>query len=157
MHVALIGADFEENLGLGMVAAAAEAAGHTVAIVPFNQPAEAAAVAARAAASGATVVGLGIQFQHRAHEFLGLAARLRALGYRGHITAGGQYPTLAWQESLDPRYGLDTVVLHDGEETLVELLAALRDALPLAGHVGEHQADDEVEDREQQHGGLRRR
>jgi len=131
MRVALIGADFEENLGLGMIAAAAEAAGHTVTVVPFNQPAEAASAARKAVASGAEVIGLGMQFQHRAHEFLSLAVRLRAMGWGGHLTAGGQYPTLAWKECLDRAYGLDTVVLHDGEETFVELLASLRDGAPL--------------------------
>jgi anaerobic magnesium-protoporphyrin IX monomethyl ester cyclase len=127
MRVCLVGADFEENLGIGMIAAAAEAAGHAVTVVPFNHPRDLAAVATRALAAAPEVVGLGIQFQHRAHEFLALSAALRARGYLGHITAGGQYPTLAWRESLQARYGLDTVVLHDGEETFVDLLAALRD------------------------------
>jgi len=132
MRLALIGADFEENLGLGMIAAAAEGAGHTVHVIAFNQPSEAAAVVARVLAAGAEVVGLGVQFQHRAHEFFALSARLRAAGFRGHVTAGGQYPTLAWRESLAPRYGIDSVVLHDGEATVVDLLSALREGRSLA-------------------------
>ncbi len=136
MHLTLIGADFEENLGLGMIAAAAEGAGHTVSVIAFNQPSEAASVVAQVLATGADVVGLGVQFQHRAHEFFALAARLRAVGFEGHLTAGGQYPTLAWRESLDARYGLDSVVLHDGEATVVELLAALREGRPLADVAG---------------------
>src|SRR5262249_35461298 len=71
------------------------------------------------------VIGLSIQFQHRAPEFLGLSRKLREAGYRGHVTAGGQFPTLAWREALGPQNGVDSVVLHDGEETLVDLLAAL--------------------------------
>ena len=39
MRVVLVGADFEENLGVGMIAAVAEAAGHRVAIAPFNSAA----------------------------------------------------------------------------------------------------------------------
>ncbi len=136
MRLALIGADFEENLGIGMIAAAAEEAGHAVTVVPFNQPSESGDVVAKTLAAKPDVVGLGIQFQHRAHEFLALSARLRASGYEGHITAGGQYPTLAWKESLSPRYGVDTVVLHDGEETIAELMAALRDGRPLARVAG---------------------
>ncbi len=130
MRVLLIGADFEENLGLGMIAAAAEAAGHTVAVLAFNQPSEAAQVVRRALEAKPDVIGLGVQFQHRAHEFLALSARLRAVGFAGHVTAGGQYPTLAWEASLAPAYGLDSVVLHDGEVTFAALLAALRDGAP---------------------------
>jgi radical SAM superfamily enzyme YgiQ (UPF0313 family) len=136
MRLALVGADFEENLGLGMIAAAAEAAGHAVTVIGFNLPSEAAGVVTKALAARPDVVGLGIQFQHRAHEFLALAMRLRAAGFAGHITAGGQYPTLAWQETLSPRYGLDTVVLHDGEGTITDLMAALRDGRPLEGVTG---------------------
>jgi radical SAM superfamily enzyme YgiQ (UPF0313 family) len=136
MRLALVGADFEENLGLGMIAAAAEAAGHAVTVIGFNLPSEAAGVVTKALAARPDVVGLGIQFQHRAHEFLALAMRLRAAGFAGHITAGGQYPTLAWQETLSPRYGVDTVVLHDGEGTITDLMAALRDGRPLEGVTG---------------------
>ena len=136
MRVALVGADFEENLGIGMIAASAEGAGHAVTVIPFNQPQDAPGVIARLREVRPEVIGLGIQFQHRAHEFLTLAATLRAEGFTGHLTAGGQYPTLAWRASLDPRYGLDSVVLHDGEETFVELLAALRDGDPLAKVAG---------------------
>lgn len=132
MRVALVGADFEENLGLGMIAAAIEEGGHEVTVVPFNQPAEGVSVARKVLALAPDVVGLGIQFQHRAHEFLNLARQLRALGYKGHVTCGGQYPTLAWRETLAPRYGIDTVVLHEGEHTVTDLLAALRDGLALA-------------------------
>ncbi len=136
MRLALIGADFEENLGLGMIAAAAEQAGHTVTIHGFNLPRDAAAVATQCLAARPDVIGLGIQFQHRAHEFLALAARLRAMGFTGHVTAGGQYPTLAWRESLDARWGIDSVVLHDGEGTIVALLDALARHQPLAAVAG---------------------
>src|SRR6185312_3134087 len=78
------------------------------------------------------VVGLSIQFQHRAPEFLALARALRAAGFRGHLTCGGQFPTLAWREALSPEHGVDSVVLHDGEETIVDLMAALEDGTPLA-------------------------
>ncbi|MBI5517654.1 MAG: B12-binding domain-containing radical SAM protein [Deltaproteobacteria bacterium] len=130
--VALVGADFEENLGLGMIAAALTAAGHRVTVAPFNNPSEAPEVCRRVLAAGPAVVGLGVQFQHRAHEFLALSRRLRAAGYQGHVTAGGQWPTLAWREALDARNGLDSVVLHEGERTVVELVAALAEGRSLA-------------------------
>lgn len=132
MRIHLIGADLEENLGVGILAAVAEREGHTTSIVPFNDVAEAERVTANALRGDPDVIGLSIQFQHRAHEFLGLAKKIRAAGYRGHITCGGQFPTLAWRETLDPKSGVDTVVLHDGEETLVELLRAMANGEPLS-------------------------
>ncbi len=125
MHVALVGADFEENLGVGMIAAASEAAGHHVRVWPFNERAEVPALARDIRADAPDVVGLSIQFQHRAHEFLELARLLRASGWRGHITCGGQFPTLCCEEVLTGGHGVDTVVLHEGEGSFVELLAVL--------------------------------
>jgi radical SAM superfamily enzyme YgiQ (UPF0313 family) len=125
MKITLLGADFEENLGLGMIAAAAEAAGHEVAITPFDKGEQAPDLARQVLDAAPDVVGLSMQFQHRAHEFLELAARLRRGGFAGHITCGGQYPTLAWREVLTGGNGVDSVVLHEGEQTFVELLAAL--------------------------------
>src|SRR5262245_51477054 len=125
MRLCLVGADFEENLGVGMIAAAAEEAGHPVTFVPFNTVADTKAIARRVAADKPDVVGLSIQFQHRVYEFLALARCLRAAGYRGHITCGGQFPSLAWKETLENRHGVDSVTLHEGERTIVDLLAAM--------------------------------
>jgi radical SAM superfamily enzyme YgiQ (UPF0313 family) len=136
MRVTLVGADFEENLGLGMIAAVAEAAGHDVRIVAFNEPARLERVVADVLDTSPDVVGLSMQFQHRAHEFLSLARRLRAAGFRGHLTAGGQFPTLASREVLGPDTPLDSVVLYEGEETFPALLSALAEGRPLADVAG---------------------
>lgn len=125
MRVALVGADLEENLGVGILAAVAEQRGHAVTIVPFNDVTEIEVAAARAMRGAPDVIGLSVQFQHRAPEFMALAQRLRALGYEGHVTCGGQFPTLASHEVLARPNGVDSVVLHDGEETLVDLLGAI--------------------------------
>jgi len=125
MKLVLVGADFEENLGVGMIAASARQAGHEVVVVPFDEPESAPAVAARVVAHGPDVVGLSIQFQHRAAEFLGLAQRIRRAGFEGHLTSGGQPPSLAWRDFLARGDALDSIVLHDGERTIVELLATL--------------------------------
>ena len=132
MRVHLIGADLEENLALGILAAVVERLGHTARILAFNDDSMIDAVARRALAGAPDVIGLSMQFQHRAAEFQALARRLRALGFRGHLTAGGQLATLAWRETLDPAHGVDTIVLHDGEETLAELLGAIERGARLA-------------------------
>ena len=125
MRVVLSGADFEENLGVGMIAAVARDAGHEVSVVPFNHPDDAARVREEILAQRPDLIGLSIQFQHRSSEFLSLARTLRRAGFDGHITAGGQFPTLAWRDAIRPANGLDTIVLHEGEESFVELIDAL--------------------------------
>ena len=131
MQIILVGADLEENLGIGMIAAAAEAAGHEVSVVLFNETSQAKEVAEKILTAHPHVVGLSIQFQHRAREFFALARCLRACGYGGHITTGGQFPTMAYKEVLSDTNGVDSVVLHDGEASFVELLRALELARPL--------------------------
>ena len=60
MRLVLVGANFEENLGVGFIAAAAAEAGHDVEVVPFNDPAD--DVVAPILRARPDVVGLSIQF-----------------------------------------------------------------------------------------------
>ena len=131
MHVVLVGADFEENLAVCMLSAAASRAGHRVEVVAFDEESQVDPIAERVARSAPGAVGLSIQFQHRSSEFLRLGTRLRAKGYRGHLTCGGQFPTMAWQHVLAGQTPFDSVALNDGEQTLVDLLDALEQRLPL--------------------------
>jgi radical SAM superfamily enzyme YgiQ (UPF0313 family) len=136
MRTILVGADFEENLGLGLLAACLERAGHEATILPFNVAGDIAPLVTRIVAEAPEMVGLSIQFQHRAHEFLGLSRALRRAGYRGHITSGAQFPTLAFREVLEGDHGVSSVVLHDGEETIVDLVRAIEKGTPLADVAG---------------------
>lgn len=126
MHITLIGADLEENLGLGMIAAVAREAGHAVDVAAFDDGEQLEAIVERVLRTGPAVVGLGMQFQHRTSDFLALARRLRAAGFTGHITCGGQFPTLAHDALLaEAGTPIDSAVLHDGEGAFIELLEAL--------------------------------
>ena len=125
MRLVLVGADYEENLGMCMIAAAAESAGHPTSVVAFQSSEERALVVERVLASRPDVVGLAAQFQHRGMDYLALACELRRAGFRGHITAGGQFATMAHAPILSGRYGVDSVVLYEGERTIAELLNAL--------------------------------
>ena len=93
-------------------------------------------VAGQVLAAQPHVVGLSIQFQHRAREFFALARCLRSCGFGGHITVGGHFPTMAYREVLSEDNGVDSVVMHDGEATFVELLRALELAGPLEDVTG---------------------
>jgi radical SAM superfamily enzyme YgiQ (UPF0313 family) len=121
----LIGAEVEENLSLRYVAAAARAAGHQVEVLPYEEVSQLPAVSRYVAFHAPDFVGMSVAFQHRGREFLALARRIRQDGYRGHLSAGGHFPTFAWRELLHRHAELDTIVRHDGEDTIVELLDAL--------------------------------
>ena len=124
-RVALVGAEWEENISLRSLAAVAQAAGHRVALCNFGTPQEVPRLAASLAAGGYDLIGLSVAFQHRAREFKELARAVRDLGFGGHITCGGHVATAAWQELLADQPAVDTVVRHDGELTLLALLEAL--------------------------------
>ncbi|NOY92758.1 MAG: B12-binding domain-containing radical SAM protein [Deltaproteobacteria bacterium] len=136
MRVTLVGADFEENLGLGMLSACARRAGHRDFVVPFDEPGSVNEVVRDVLATRPDVVGLAIQFQHRAAEFLDLARRLRRAGFEGHLSCGGQFPTLAAEDVLRHNDAVDSVVLHEGEQTLPALLDALDAGTPLSDVAG---------------------
>ena len=136
MRLILVGADVEENLGMGMIAAAATRAGNRVEVLSFNDSTETPDLADRIVLCGPDVVGLAAQFQHRGVDFLGLATALRKAGFRGHITAGGHFATMGYANILAGRYGVDSVILYDGEETVVELLAAIAAERGLADVAG---------------------
>ena len=134
--VALIGAEFEENLSLRYLAAAIEAHGFVAEIVPFHDPAEAGAVVARVGALDPLVVGISVPFQLRAREFLGLAQSLRAAGSRAHIVAGGHFATFEYDNIMREFPAVDSIVRHEGEHTLIELCSRLRDGTAVAGIAG---------------------
>jgi radical SAM superfamily enzyme YgiQ (UPF0313 family) len=136
MRLTLVGADVEENLGMGMIAAAVTGAGHRVEVLGFNDGAQIPDLVQRIASSDPDVVGLAAQFQHRGLDFLTLATALRKNGFRGHITAGGHFASMGYASILAGRYGVDSVVLYDGEETTVDLLAALAAERSLAEVAG---------------------
>jgi len=136
MRLVLVGADYEENLGMCMIAAAADSAGHRTSVVPFQSSEERSLVVERVLAARPDVVGLAAQFQHRGMDYLGLACDLRRAGFRGHITSGGQFATMAHASILSGRYGVDSVVLYEGERTIAELLDAVASGRALGSVAG---------------------
>ncbi|MBI3180531.1 MAG: B12-binding domain-containing radical SAM protein [Myxococcales bacterium] len=125
--VALVGAEFEENLSLRYLAAALEADGFEAVLVPFNGPDQRRIAADAVIASAPLAVGISMPFQHRAKELLGLAGELRERGYRGHVCAGGHFATFEYEAILRDFPAVDSVARHEGEDTLRELCAVLRE------------------------------
>jgi anaerobic magnesium-protoporphyrin IX monomethyl ester cyclase len=128
MHIALVGAELEENLAIRSLAAAAEREGHTASIVRFDGAAQTDTAAAAINESGASLVGLSMVFTHRAKEFAALAERLRAIGCAAHITAGGHFAAFNADGLLEAVAAIDSVVIGEGEIPLVRLASALGSA-----------------------------
>jgi len=126
MRVLLVGPDLEANLSLLYLAASLRRAGHAPAIARFDGPQDAAGVLA--AAQEADLVGLSMSFQVRAAEFLELAAALKGAAPDRPVVAGGHHASCAARELIEDHPALDAIVLHEGEETIVEL-AELGDGL----------------------------
>jgi anaerobic magnesium-protoporphyrin IX monomethyl ester cyclase len=125
MKAALIGPIQQENLALGYLASFAQARGHEVSILAYAYRHDLDATVAAALACKPDLIGLGIAFQNNIEDYTLLIRELRARGFAGHITCGGHVPTFCWDDLLNELPELDTVVRHDGEETLAEMLDAL--------------------------------
>ncbi|CAN5475002.1 hypothetical protein BH09MYX1_BH09MYX1_26230 [soil metagenome] len=125
MKALLIGPIQQENLALGYLAAYARAKGHEVSIIPYAYRKDLDATVERALGEKPDLIGLGIAFQNNIDDYALLLRTLRERGYEGHLTCGGHVGTFCWEELLQELPGLDTVVRHDGEETLTEMLDML--------------------------------
>ncbi len=125
MRALLVGSELEENLAIRYLASALEAAGHETELAAFSTPGDGGGVAETVERFQPDIVGLSMTFQRRGEEFGQLATDLRTAGYKGHITAGGHFPTFAYREVLERYPALDSVVRHEGEITLTELCTHL--------------------------------
>jgi len=126
-EVVLVGIETEENLAIRYLGAACERAGLQTTLVPVRDCDELERVATKIVAQQPREVGLSMTFQQFARSFLHFAQRLRACGFDGHVTAGGHFATLAAQRLLRDAPSLDSIVMHEGETTLVELTRLLVD------------------------------
>jgi anaerobic magnesium-protoporphyrin IX monomethyl ester cyclase len=131
MRVLLAGPDFEENLSIRYLSSSLQAKRHETSLAVFNSADDVEAVAEQA--GEAEIVGLSVCFQSRAQEFLTLARRIKQLHPAKLIVAGGHYASCAAQPLLENHSELDIIVIHEGEQTLGEIVAAagnLKDDLP---------------------------
>jgi anaerobic magnesium-protoporphyrin IX monomethyl ester cyclase len=136
LKVALVGPEFQENLGLEYLAAAAQSAGHHPKLMAYGSRTSAPRVVAEILADEPILVGLSIAFQASLSDSLYLAEALRSAGFAGHITCGGHVPTFEYAALLRDCPALDSAVRHDGEHTLLELLDRLARGESLRGVAG---------------------
>jgi hypothetical protein len=133
MAVVLIGPALEENLSLAYLGSVIRAEGHDCSILAFNRQEDIRAVARRVLRRGPDLVGLSLVAQRRYRDFQGLVAELRARGYRGHITAGGHFASLRAADVLRDTPGIDSILHHDGEARVLDLLRRLSSGETLPG------------------------
>lgn len=130
--IALIGSEHEENLSLRYLAAAVAADGIRVEICPVNEPGDVERVVREVTALRPFLVGISVPFQMNAPHALALATRLRETGCTAHITVGGHFATFEFDNLLRDYPAIDSVVRHEGEETLRELCRRLQADVALA-------------------------
>jgi radical SAM superfamily enzyme YgiQ (UPF0313 family) len=125
-----------ESLALGYLAAALADAGHRPHVVTFDGWREIDDAARRLAELDAPLVGVALPSAPMAIDALAAAYRLLELGYRGHLTCGGAWATLARERILATHPIVDSVVRYDGELPLARLadaVAAGRDPRDVPG------------------------
>lgn len=119
--------EHKESLALGYLASTLIHAGHEVDIIDaqfFNLEVE--EVHARLTNKAYDLIGFSV-YQETANAFTELHTRLLQSPTQAHITLGGQFPTFT-PELLLKKYALvDSIVLGEGELTLLELVSALPD------------------------------
>ncbi len=125
-----------ENLGLGYLSAALTEARLPSQLRWLNSGADVEPIAREIVREAPDVVGLALPDGGSAFLPLALGELLRRLGYRGHITSGGAFATLARAWLLE-RYGwLDSVVRFAGEVPIVEIARAVAAGQGVEGLAG---------------------
>ncbi len=122
MRVLLVGPEEEENLSIRYISSSLQAAGHEVDIASFNCADDMDSVVC--AASKVDMVGLSMCFQSRAREYLELARRVKKEYPARPVVAGGHYASCAAKDLLYHHPQIDIIVIHEGEQTLVEIADA---------------------------------
>jgi anaerobic magnesium-protoporphyrin IX monomethyl ester cyclase len=135
MRIAVIGAEFEENLAVRYLIAALETKGHEVISIVFNGPGDIDRAAGELASSGVQLAGLSMVFTYRAREFADLATRARRLAFAGHMTAGGHFAAFNAEALLRDVPAIDSVAVGEGEAIVCDLAKHLDDLASVRGLV----------------------
>lgn len=121
--VMLIGFQNQGNLGIGYLASTLIQQGYAVRTFDFEKDPEELLQAEKAQAP--ILIGFSLIFQFYIRRFAAVIRYLREHGVGCHITMGGHFPSLSYRETFAEIPELDSVVLFEGEETLVELVDCL--------------------------------
>ena len=121
--VMLVGFQHQGNLGLGYLTSVLRQCGYTVCVVDIEQ--EPDEIVKTAQQINPVLIGFSLIFQFYVGGYGELVRSLRAGGINCHLTMGGHFPSLSYQQTLEIIPELDSVVRFEGEHTLVELADAV--------------------------------
>ncbi len=121
--IMLIGFQHQGNLGLGYLTSVLRQHGYSVQIVDIEQDPE--EILKTALTINPLLVGFSLIFQFYINHYGALIQAMRELGIKCHLTMGGHFPSLNYQQTLEMVPELDSVVRFEGEFTLLELADAL--------------------------------
>lgn len=127
-RVVLVGYEDQENLGVRYIAARLKQAGHVATVIAYSK--NHWEIAEKVERERPHIVGLSLIFQSMFPEFNSLAALLRGRGMCAHLTIGGHFPSFKPETVLKGMPFLDSVVIHEGEETLLALADAINAGTP---------------------------
>ncbi|KUK44384.1 MAG: radical SAM protein [Euryarchaeota archaeon] len=123
--VLLVGYEDEENLGLRSMASFLVEKGIDVEILPCQNVSK-EGILKQINKRNPKIIGFSLIFQRMIFDFAELIDYLRNNGVKSHFTIGGHFPTLEYEKILELLPGLDTVVRHEGELTLLDLYRHLK-------------------------------
>ena len=119
MRMLLVGPDLEENLSLGYLASALRAAGHEFVLSSFNTHKDTEKVLREVEA--VDVVGLSLTYQAKAREYLWICQEIKKRRSDITVVCGGHFASCAASELLRHYPEIDIIVIHEGEQVVVEL------------------------------------
>ena len=117
--VVLVGFQDQGNLGLGYLTAVLQENGFTCKTIDINRgPDE---ILKCVTSCDPVIIGFSLIFQYYLPKFAALAEFLQTRGVDCHMTVGGHYPSLCYEQILNQIPQFESVVLFEGEYSLLEL------------------------------------
>ena len=118
--------DCGESLGLGYLASTLRAKGYNVQILEARlENWEVMQTTELIIAYQPRALGVNLNFQYLADSAGLLLRKIRERGYACHITLGGLFASVAYQDLLSRMPEIDTIVRFEGERTYAQLLESL--------------------------------
>ena len=108
-----------DNLGVGYLSSVLSEAGYNPIIIDLDNSKE--EILKTLKKIKPMVIGFSVIFQYHIPVYVKLVRYLRKGGIKCHITAGGYYASLKYEELFKFIPSLDSIVRFDGEYTLLEL------------------------------------
>lgn len=132
-RVLLVGYEDGDNLGIRYLASRLREQGHHVVLVNVREVEQLVALVVR---ERPHVVGFSLIFQYLVPAFRAHVEALRRVDPHVHVVFGGHYASFEPAALLAHIPGVDSVARFEGEDTIVELAAALADGREWRGIAG---------------------